>query len=711
MIGKVTKGSSFAGILNYLFKTQERTLTDEEKEHAIQQSLDTPEGLNNDFDDPNRANQLDYAQIERLQQESAPIDGGEAKSRGTIIATNMAGRNARELASEFRALKALNPEMERVVFHCSVSTPPEDKVSHHTQAKIADKLASRMGFENTTWVAVAHENEHGEFHLVASRSDYDGGIISDEKDYEKVEGIMRELEIEFDLTRVQPSREAMRKSVTQGELKHFERTGELSVRMKMQAQVDAILSREVTLTEFIEELGARSTKVFLKANSDGEIKGIVYKHDGRFLKGRDLGRGYTFDGLQKAWTNQEDRKGRMTYEYERDHEVVSRAIGQTDYRNRTERRRESTGRALGGDERALGSDRETSDQSNAGRREIRQADRAASSQGGIIEERGGGSSLRTGRRSTPEQRTGGGEPERDQQGVSEPQGKSKKLLPDNAQAEGNVRTDDRAVQRYGGDNQRGLPQGQRRDRRGIEESADSSRQDYRGSEENDQRPSATSHENLREAAETLALTDGSASHYERSDRGSDGRMGDLALYSPAGGGSSQSGSQSVIREYSEDKALELLPEQDVATRAGRLYPHSGITDDDRAGSVRKEYEFQKEVVYESDSSQKPGLEGLHQIFNDAPFAKGSELGEASTPFSTAEQLQKLLGVETKKAPVERDPIAPEDKLELEPYKGADSIQRGIVMPEVDVTQALESPQYKMLGERDQTDNSDYGRER
>lgn len=711
MIGKVTKGSSFAGILSYLFKTRERTLTDEEKERAIQHSLDAPEGLNNDFDDPNRANQLDYAQIERLQRGSVPVDGREGKSRGTIIATNMAGRNTHELASEFRALKALNPEGGRLVFHCSVSTPPEDKVSHHTQAKIANKLASYMGFENTMWVAVAHDNEHGEFHLVASRSDYNGGIISDEKDYEKVEKIMRELEIEFDLTRVQPSREAMRKSVTQGELKHFERTEELSVRMKMQAQVDAILSREVTLTEFIEELGARGTKVFLKADGDGEIKGIVYEHEGRFLKGRDLGRGYTFDGLQKAWTNQEDRKGRMTYEYERDHEVVSRAIGQTDYRNRFERRRESTGRALSGDERALGSDRETSNQSNAGRGEIRQADRAASSQGGTVKERGGDSSLRTRRVSAREQRTGDGEPKRDQAGVPESQGKSKKLLPDNAQPEGNVRTDDRAVQRYGGDYQRDLRQGQRRDRRCIEESTDSSRQDYRGSEENDQHPSAIPHENLREAEETFAIADGSDSHYERSDRGSDGRMGDLTLYSPAGGRSSRSGSQSVIGEQSEDKALELLPEQDVTTRAGRLYPHSGITDDDGAGNIRKDFEFQKEVVYESDSSQKPGLEGLHQIFNGAPLAKGSELSEASTSFSTAEQLQKLLGVETKKVPVERDPIAPEDKLELEPYKGADGQQRSIVMPGLDASHTLEPPQYKTLGERDQTNKSDHGRER
>lgn len=289
-----------------------------------------------------------------------------------------------------------------------------------------------------------------------------------------------------------------------------------------------------------------------------------------------------------------------------------------------------------------------------------------------------------------------------------PQSKS---LKKDAQAEGNVRTDDRAVQRYGGDDQRGLPQGQRRDRRCIEESTDSSRQDYRGSEEDGQRPSAISHENLREAEDALAIADDSDSHSERSDRGSDGRVGDLALYSPAGGRSSRSGSQSVIGEQSEDKALELLPEQDVTTRAGRLYPHSGITNDDGAGNVRKDFELQKEVVYEAGSSQKPGLEGLHQIFNDAPLAKGSELSEASTSFSTAEQLQKLLGVETKKVPVERDPIAPEDKLELEPYKGADGQQRSIVMPGLDASHTLEPPQYKTLGERDQTDKSDHGRER
>ncbi len=46
-----------------------------------------------------------------------------------LIGSNMSGRNARELASEFRLSRQLNPDAERVVYHVSLSAAKGDVIS------------------------------------------------------------------------------------------------------------------------------------------------------------------------------------------------------------------------------------------------------------------------------------------------------------------------------------------------------------------------------------------------------------------------------------------------------------------------------------------------------------------------------------------------------------------------------------------------------
>lgn len=131
----------------------------------------------------------------------------EGRPRSTLIASNMAGRTARELACEFKAFRHLRPTLGKAVFHASLSLSPQDRPL--TDAEFAD-LARRyldgMGFAGCPFLAVKHsDTDHQHIHLIASRITPRGEVVSDKQDYKRSEALIRRLEAEFGLGSVAPS--------------------------------------------------------------------------------------------------------------------------------------------------------------------------------------------------------------------------------------------------------------------------------------------------------------------------------------------------------------------------------------------------------------------------------------------------------------------------------------------------------------------------
>ncbi len=363
-IGKISKGRSFSGLLTYLFKEKEREDPEREREltrerpteraQELDEALNSRENHERDHAWPERGERSADAEA-RESERAPPADEPKRESRGKIIVGNMAGRNAQELGREFDTLASLNPELQRNVFHCALGIPAEDIVTPETKIQIAEKFAVGMGLEETMWVAVEHvEHDHHEIHIVAALVDFDGKTISDSKDFERAEEIIRGLEKEFGLREVESSREAMRRSPTQKEYKYFERTGVLSTRVRLQEHVDSAIGRGATATELIERLEERKIEVIPYVTEAGEVRGISYRLDGKVMKGSDLGRGYSWQGLQKDWPKHSAlRQGRITYDHAREYAALSQARGREDERKRELQSREQ---GNGNNERTTGTD-------------------------------------------------------------------------------------------------------------------------------------------------------------------------------------------------------------------------------------------------------------------------------------------------------------------------------------------------------------------
>ena len=267
------------------------------------------------------------------------------KDGAEIVGSNMLGESARELASEFAESRKLRPGLKRAVYHASLSLAPGERLSDERWAEVAGAYTRKMGFEKSQYVAVRHtDTGHDHIHIIASRIGLDGKYVSESNDYQRSETIVRELEREHGLTRVTPSHEIERRAPSRGEILMAEK-GIPSVRLQLQGLVDSAMRDKPTMTRFLERLESSGVQAVPNIAQTGHVSGISYLLGDEQMKGSDLGKGYTWAGLQKRGVN---------YDQDRDFQAISRAREQGAPRLASRGDREEPSKRLGADR---GSDR------------------------------------------------------------------------------------------------------------------------------------------------------------------------------------------------------------------------------------------------------------------------------------------------------------------------------------------------------------------
>lgn len=219
--------------------------------------------------------------------------------KGYMLCSNMAGQTPRELATEFGQIRNLRPNLKKVVCHVSIALMPSESLTDDEWRDVADEYLQQMGFANSQYVAVKHTGtEHPHIHLIINRIDIDGQVVSDSHDYKRQEKVMRGLEQKYNLTQVPDSRMVDKKAYTKKEIERVVRTGEPSVKMQLHNIIDDALQKSIELYDFIGNLALNNVETHLNQASTGTISGISFAINGVAVKGSDLGKGYSWRGLQ-----------------------------------------------------------------------------------------------------------------------------------------------------------------------------------------------------------------------------------------------------------------------------------------------------------------------------------------------------------------------------------------------------------------------------
>ena len=244
------------------------------------------------------------------------------KKDAALIGGTMCGQTPEELAAEFAIARQLRPNLKVAVFHATLSVDSTEKLEDSVEndqrwLAIAADYMKAMEFDNNQYTVVKHsDTEHDHIHIVASRICLDGSVVDDSWDYYKSQETIRQLEQNYSLETVAPSWETDRRAQTTGEHRHLQSKGNKSVRVQLQDLIDEVTQDNPSMPEFVERLQQQAVEVQvgLTRTGIGFSKGISYKLDGVALSGTQLGKAYTFSGLQK-------HRG-VSYDQQRDNALI-----------------------------------------------------------------------------------------------------------------------------------------------------------------------------------------------------------------------------------------------------------------------------------------------------------------------------------------------------------------------------------------------------
>lgn len=242
------------------------------------------------------------------------------KKDAYLIGGTMCGQTPEELAAEFAIARQLRPNLKVAVFHATLSVDRIEKLEDSEEndqrwLAIAADYMKTMGFDNNQYTVVKHsDTEHDHIHIVASRIRLDGSVVDDSWDYYKSQETIRQLEQDYNLEIVAPSWGKDKRAPTTGEHRHLQSKGNKSVRVQLQDLIDQVTLDNPSMPEFVERLQQQGVEVQVRLTRTGLSKGISYNLNGVAFSGTQLGKAYTFSGLQK-------HRG-VSYDQQRDNSLI-----------------------------------------------------------------------------------------------------------------------------------------------------------------------------------------------------------------------------------------------------------------------------------------------------------------------------------------------------------------------------------------------------
>ena len=237
------------------------------------------------------------------------------EGKSVLLETNVAGKTVRAMAHEFGDVRQLRPTLGKAVMHVSLSVHAHEHLTDDQWRTIAARYLDGMGFTDNQYVVTRHtDTDHEHIHILANRITFGGEVVSDSQDWKRQEALMRVFERDYSLIAEPPSQEAERKAATKGEIESFARTGEASIKQRLQDFGASAMADCATFTEYVVWLENVGVELIPTTQLDGaKLSGLLYRLDGTLMKGSDLGKAYSPVGLAK--------KG-VRYEQDRDDAAV-----------------------------------------------------------------------------------------------------------------------------------------------------------------------------------------------------------------------------------------------------------------------------------------------------------------------------------------------------------------------------------------------------
>lgn len=224
-----------------------------------------------------------------------------------IVSTNMFGKSSAELAAEFGAVRRLRSDIEKPVWHASLSLPPGESISKEKWDQVVRDFMTEMGLDpnNHQFVAAIHrDTEHEHVHIVANRIGLDSKVWLGQREalvaikataaLEKRHGLRITKTLDDNNVR-------LHRALSDGELELKKRAGEEPQRLELARLVRQARDESVDLAGFLGSLESRGVRAFAADDrKQGGLAGLSYEYKNKHYMSSRIGHDLKWSDLSAA---------------------------------------------------------------------------------------------------------------------------------------------------------------------------------------------------------------------------------------------------------------------------------------------------------------------------------------------------------------------------------------------------------------------------
>ena len=210
-----------------------------------------------------------------------------------LIAVEGISDDIGSMASQFDIQAKMNNRVKNKVGHISLSFLPEDseKLTDDFIKELTKEYLQEMGIVNTQYVLARHfDTEHPHYHICFNRIDNDGKRISSSFDFKKNEDVCKKMKLKHGLTFSQG-----KMNVKPDRLK-----GEQKMKYEIYGAIKECLPQSKNWEDLMVNLEEHNIYLHFKTKGETDIKeGVIFSKDEYSFSGSKIDRQFSYGNLNK----------------------------------------------------------------------------------------------------------------------------------------------------------------------------------------------------------------------------------------------------------------------------------------------------------------------------------------------------------------------------------------------------------------------------
>jgi hypothetical protein len=253
-----------------------------------------------------------------LDEKKLSADGTQ---KPKIIAIDgVSGDSANEMALDFEMQVLMNENVKNTVGHISLSFPPDDKdkLTDEFMVELAKEYMQKMKIENTPFAVVRHyDSNNPHCHILYSRVNNQGKVISDSNDRLRSVEISRTMEKEHGLTYREEKKNVNRKRLK----------GADALKYEIYDALEKCLPKCKDWEDLMLHLSEHDVGVFFNHRSGTDTKqGVIFEKDEKPFPGSKIDRKYSFANIEKSFSQNLKQSSVAAQKTEQKTQFVSQTV-------------------------------------------------------------------------------------------------------------------------------------------------------------------------------------------------------------------------------------------------------------------------------------------------------------------------------------------------------------------------------------------------